>query len=64
MRNPKHIVVKIGCLADGEGTAAYQIHERVNDDVPVYVRTEKVQNDPVSLRVCLRRLEMLNNEVS
>lgn len=60
MKLPKYIIVKIGQLADGKGSGAYQLAERCGE-APVYETTNVCQNDPVTLRTALRRLEALES---
>jgi hypothetical protein len=61
MRHPQFILVKIGTLADGKGTGAYQIYEKMPGDVPVYEVHNVMQNDPVNLKTATRRLAMLES---
>lgn len=67
MKFPQYILINIAYFADGKATPAFQIGERLPDvggkEVPAYATTNRVQNDPVGLKLALSRLQQLTNEV-
>jgi hypothetical protein len=61
MRLPQYILVRIGCLADGKGTGAFQIYEKMPGEAPVYEVHNVMKNDPVNLKTATQRLALLES---